>query len=223
MVINISERPSLVIFDCDGVLVDTERMANAFMARVISQKGYSITGPQCQKRFVGLSLPSVRAKLLAEDGIDLGDDFASTVYDQLPNVFSKGVDPIPFVETAVEALRTAHIPWCVASSGKHEKMHMTLGSSGLLPLFRDVLFSGYEVERGKPHPDLFLHAANKMGHTPQSCVVIEDSLYGVQAAVSAGMRVLAYCGDEASDQDKLKNAGGEIFDDMRTLPALIGL
>lgn len=223
MGLSLNQKPSLVIFDCDGVLVDTERMTNAFMAQFISDKGFPITGPECQKRFVGLRLSSLREKLLQEDGVDLGDDFVERVYAELPKLFAKGVDAIPFVETVVDALKKANIPWCVASSGDYKKMHLTLGSSGLLPLFKDVLFSAYDVERGKPHPDLFLHAAKSMGHEPSECVVIEDSAFGVQAGVAAGMRVFAYCGDEASDPEKLKAASGEVFHDMRDLPDLLGL
>lgn len=218
-----AHKPSLVIFDCDGVLVDTERMTNAFMAKFITDKGFPITGAESRRRFVGLRLSSLRAKLLEEDGVDLGDEFVQRVYEELPRLFAQGVDAIPHVETVVDALKVTGVPWCVASSGEYAKMRLTLGSSGLLPLFEDVLFSAYDVERGKPHPDLFLHAAKSMGHETADCVVIEDSAFGVQAGVAAGMHVFAYCGDEASDPEKLKAAGGEVFYDMRDLPTLLGL
>ena len=160
-----AHKPLLVIFDCDGVLVDTERMSNAYMATVISEAGFPITGPECQRRFVGLSLPSVRSKLLDEEDFDVGEDFPARVYGALPQVFAQGVDAIPFVEDVVTSLKQASVPWCVASSGKYAKMRMTLGSSGLLPHFEDVLFSAYDVDRGKPHPDLFLHAAEPVSYT----------------------------------------------------------
>ena len=217
------KHPSLIRFDCDGVLVDTETLSNDFMAGIITRRGFPITGAQCRQRFVGLKLLSVRDKILAEDGFDLGDDFADEMYDGLPDLFAKGVNAIEGVETAIKAIRKAGIPYCVGSSGKIEKMHMTLGSCGLLPYFEDVLFSAWNVARGKPHPDLFLHAANQMGHDLENCVVVEDSAFGVQAGMSAGMRVLAYAGDPTSNRQALEAAGGELFDKMSDLPKLIGI
>ena len=102
-------------------------------------------------------------------------------------------------------------------------MRLTLGKSGLLTHFEDVLFSASMVERGKPFPDLFLHAADMMGHAPQDCVVIEDSVPGVEAAAAAGMTTFGYCGDPYTNRDGLSAAGGILFDDMRDLPALMGL
>lgn len=219
----ISREITMVIFDCDGVLVDTERLSNAFMAKVITERGFPISGAESQKRFVGLSLVSVRDKLLSEEGIDLGEDFVDAVYSNLPSIFAQGVDAIPNVEKLLDILQRANLPWCVASSGKYDKMRLTLGASGLLPYFEDVLFSAYDLKRGKPHPDLFLHAAKSMGHRPETCVVIEDSLFGVQAAVSAGIRVFAYCGDETADRKALAAAGGEIIDDLLEVAARLGL
>lgn len=215
--------PELVIFDCDGVLVDTETVANTRLAEFISNAGLPITMVECRKRFVGLSMKTVRERLLQEDGIDLGDDFVDRWNKGLPGLFGSGLEAIPHVRFAVEAVRNAGIPFCVASSGKIPKMHLTLGATGLLPLLKDVLFSAWSVERGKPYPDLFLHAAGQMGHEPQNCVVIEDSVPGVLAGVAAGMSVFGYCGDPLTDRQGLIESGAAVFDDMRQLPGILGL
>lgn len=214
--------PKLVIFDCDGVLVDTETIANHRLAQLISDKGLPITYEECRKRFSGRSLSSVHAELKAA-GTDIGDDFVERWYRDLPVTFGSGVTAIPYVETFITAVKTAGIAHCVASSARVDKMLMTLGGTGLLTHFRDVLFSASMVERGKPAPDLFLHAAKAMGHAPADCIVIEDSVAGTQAGIAAGMRVFSYYGDPHSDRTGLEQAGGTLFDDMRELAALVPL
>ncbi len=216
-------RPKLVIFDCDGVLVDTESIANARLAELITEAGLPMTMAECRKRFVGLSMRTVCERLLAEDGIGLGDDFVARWNENLPQLFNSGLQAIPSIEFAIDAIRNAGIPVCVASSGRIEKMHLTLGLTGLLPHFENVLFSASMVERGKPFPDLFLHAANEMEHQPADCVVIEDSPAGVQAGIKAGMKVFGYAGDPLTDAEGLAKSGAVIFDDMRQLPELLGL
>lgn len=219
----IHNKPDLIIFDCDGVLVDTEKTANEFMAKVLSSRGLPISGEVCRKRFVGLKLETVRQKILAEDRIDIGADFAEAIYSRLDEVFSSGVEAIPHIHDAVLAIKAVNIPYCVASSGQYRKMNLTLGSCELLPLFKDVLFSAWDVERGKPFPDLFLLAAKKMGFAPEKCAVVEDAVPGIQAAKAAGMRALAYVGDPMAPEEELAENGGELFSDMRELPSLLGL
>ncbi|ESW69278.1 HAD family hydrolase [Mesorhizobium sp. LSJC285A00] len=121
----------------------------------------------------------------------------------------------------IEAVRAAGIPYCVATSARISKMHITLGQTGLLPLFEHGMFSSTMVSRGKPFPDLFLHAAKTMGFVPADCIVIEDSVAGTQAGIAAGMRVYSYHGDPYSDRDGLASAGGVLFDDMRELAGLV--
>jgi beta-phosphoglucomutase-like phosphatase (HAD superfamily) len=215
--------PDLVIFDCDGVLVDTETIANERLAQILTGHGVPTTMKQARRRFVGRSMSGVAAIVMAEDGIDLGDDFAERWYRELPGMFSAGVEAIPFVEDVIRMLRAIPVPLCVASSAKVEKMHMTLGATGLLPLLDDVLFSASMVANGKPAPDLFLHAARAMGHAPQCCAVIEDSPAGAMAGRAAGMTLFGYAGDPLTDADALAEAGALLFDDMRALPALLGL
>jgi HAD superfamily hydrolase (TIGR01509 family) len=212
--------PKLVIFDCDGVLVDTETLANRRLAQWISDAGYPITYEQCRKEFCGRSLSSVHAELKAA-GTDIGDDFVERWYRELPGIFGSGVEKIPHVETFIEAVKSAGIAQCVASSARTDKMLMTLGQTGLLPHFRDVLFSATMVSHGKPAPDLFLHAASSMGFSPADCIVVEDSVAGTRAGIAAGMRVFSYHGDPHSDREGLVQAGGILFDDMRELAGLV--
>lgn len=215
-----SRRPDLVIFDCDGVLVDTERAANETLCAWLTASGYPISYGDCRRRFAGRSMASVQEELAAA-GHDLGFSLAERWYASLDAIFGDRVEAIPHIETVVEALRAAGMPWCVASSARVDKMRLTLGTTGLMRHFRHALFSASMVERGKPHPDLFLHAARQMGHAPERCVVIEDSVPGTLAGVAAGMRVYSYHGDPHSDRDGLAGAGGILFDDMRDLPGLL--
>ncbi|QKV19759.1 HAD family hydrolase [Oricola thermophila] len=214
--------PELVIFDCDGVLVDTESLANQRLAEILTAHGLPVSMEESRKRFMGRTMKSVRDMVLAENGIDLGEDFAERWLAELPSIFADGVEPIPHVREVLLYLRAIDTPYCVASSAKIEKMHLTLGASGLLPLVEDVLFSAWMVERGKPAPDLFLHAASTLGFEPERCAVIEDSVPGAEAGKAAGMRVFGYAADPLTDREGLAKAGARVFDDMRELPALMG-
>jgi HAD superfamily hydrolase (TIGR01509 family) len=214
--------PDLVIFDCDGVLVDTETLANRRLAQWLCDAGFPVTFEHCRKRFTGRSMSSVQAEIEAE-GVSLGVDFVDRWNSGLPDLFATGVEAIPNVRDVVEALRLRSLPYCVASSAQVPKMHITLGATGLLPLFEHVLFSATMVPRGKPFPDLFLHAARAMDAEPDRCVVVEDSVPGTVAGVAAGMRVCSYCADPHSDREGLESAGGILFEDMRQLPGMIGL
>lgn len=215
--------PALVIFDCDGILVDTENMANERLAVWLTEAGYPVDFDYCRKHFSGRSMVSVRNEILEVAGIDLGADFADRWNVGLPDLFAKGVDEIPYVREVIDAVRAAGIPYCVASSARVSKMHITLGVTGLLPLFEHAMFSATMVGRSKPFPDLFLHAAREMGVEPANCVVIEDSVAGTKAGIAAGMRVFSYHGDVHSDPEGLRAAGGILFADMRELPELVPL
>jgi len=213
--------PGLVIFDCDGVLVDTETLANRRLSAWLTEAGFAIGYEDCRRIFCGRSMKAVQDEVEAS-GVLLGD-FVERWYRDLPGLFEEGLEAVPHVETAVLAFKDAGIPWCVASSANVEKMHLTLGRTGLLVHFEDVLFSASMVERGKPFPDLFLHAARTMGFAPEACVVVEDAVPGVEAARAAGMRVFGYHGDPLTNRDGLAAAGATLFDDMRRLPSLLGL
>ncbi|MEM7505098.1 MAG: HAD-IA family hydrolase [Pseudomonadota bacterium] len=212
--------PNLVIFDCDGVLVDTEARVNDLIAGILIRAGLPMTGTACRERFQGKSTED----LCREVSVSLGREIDHDIMQQEINCcLASGIEAVPGVTDLVERLIRLDIPVCVASSGTIGKMHITLGQTRLLPLLGDVLFSATSVARGKPAPDLFLHAAERMGHPPVNCVVIEDSRTGVLAGVAAGMRVLGYCGDPFTDPARLRDAGAEVFSDMRDAPSMLGL
>ncbi len=217
-----AQLPKLVIFDCDGVLVDTENLANRRLSDWLNEAGFSTTFEYCRKVFTGRSMVSVQ-KEVEEGGVLLGADFVERWNAGLPALFAAGVTAIPHVREFIDVVRAAGIPYCVASSARVSKMHITLGATGLLPLFEHAMFSATMVSRGKPFPDLFLHAAGSMGIAPESSIVIEDSVAGTKAGIAAGMRVFSYHGDPHSDLEGLQAAGGILFDDMRDLAALAGL
>ena len=212
--------PKLVIFDCDGILVDTENLANQRLAEWLSAAGFTTTLEYCRKHFSGRSMVSVQQDVEAT-GVSLGADFVERWNAGLPDLFAHGVEAIPYVREFIEKVRAAGIDYCVASSARVSKMHITLGQTGLLPLFEHAMFSSTMVGRGKPFPDLFLHAAKTMGFAPADCIVIEDSVAGTEAGIAAGMRVFSYHADPYSDPDGLAGAGGILFDDMRELAGLV--
>lgn len=212
--------PKLVIFDCDGILVDTENLANQRLAEWLSAAGFTTTLEYCRKHFSGRSMVSVQQDVEAT-GVSLGADFVERWNAGLPDLFAYGVEAIPYVREFIEKVRAAGIDYCVASSARVSKMHITLGQTGLLPLFEHAMFSSTMVGRGKPFPDLFLHAATTMGFAPADCIVIEDSVAGTEAGIAAGMRVFSYHADPYSDPDGLAGAGGILFDDMRELAGLV--
>ena len=213
--------PKLVIFDCDGILVDTENLANRRLAEWLTAAGYSTNFEYCRKNFSGRSMASVQKEIEEQTEVRLGADFVDRWNAGLPDLFSHGVEAIPYVREFIETVRAAGIPYCVATSARISKMHITLGQTGLLPLFEHAMFSSTMVGRGKPFPDLFLHAAKTMGFAPVDCIVIEDSVAGTQAGIAAGMRVFSYHGDPYSDRDGLIEAGGILFDDMRELAGMV--
>tara|TARA_R110002110_G_scaffold75009_5_gene198379 strand:+ start:351 stop:1049 length:699 start_codon:yes stop_codon:yes gene_type:complete len=223
MALSLSAPPSLVIFDCDGVLVDTETIANRMLVRVLADEGLSISYEESRRLFLGKTMEAVMAYVEGVTGRALRPDWVDFIRDETLKAFSVGIEAVPHVRDVLEDLRVRGVPYCVASSGKFEKMRFTLGSSGLLPLVDDVLFSFEQVGRGKPWPDLFLFAAKSMGFAPASCVVIEDSIPGVQAAVAAGMPVFGYAGDPHTDADGLKTEGAHVFHDMSALMGLLRL
>jgi HAD superfamily hydrolase (TIGR01509 family) len=212
----------LVIFDCDGVLVDSEPLANASFSASLRAVGLDWSVEETMRRLMGRSLKSCGEIVEAELGRKLPADFfekmQARTYQSFRDAPLKAIDG---AKEAVVALQKAGVETCVASSGAVEKMKFTLGLTGLWDLFGGHVFSSSQVPRGKPFPDLFLHAAIAMDVQPFDCVVVEDSLPGVQAARSAGMRVLAYVGAPYVDRDALGAAGAFLFRDMKQLPELV--
>jgi HAD superfamily hydrolase (TIGR01509 family) len=212
----------LAIFDCDGVLVDSEPIANASFSRALKAQGLDWTVEETMRRLMGRSLKSCVEICEAELGRRLPDDFVENMQVvTYQNFRDAPLQAMPGVKDAVLALQEAGVATCVASSGSPEKMQFTLGLTGLWELFEGRIYSASQVKRGKPFPDLFLHAAIGMNVQPFECTVVEDSVPGVQAARAAGMRALAYAGAPYADPAALAAAGGELFDDMRQLPDLV--
>jgi HAD superfamily hydrolase (TIGR01509 family) len=205
-----------VIFDCDGVLVDTEVISNTVLAGLLSEAGIRTTLEDAMRLYRGRSMASVAARAEARLGAPLPFDVAERYYADVEAIFARELEPVPGV---LDALERIVLPCCVASSGPHHKMAVTLRRTGLWERFEGRIFSATEVAAGKPAPDLFLHAAARMGFDPASTAVVEDSLPGIEAAVAAGMRALAFT--RHTDAAELAAAGGETFDDMAALPALL--
>jgi len=205
-----------VIFDCDGVLVDTELISNTVLARLLTEAGLPMTYEDCMRDFRGRSIASVMAIAGERHARAWDFDVGERYYAEVEAVFRRELEAVPGVIAALEEIV---LPSCVASSGPHHKMALTLRRTGLWDRFEGRIFSATEVAAGKPAPDLFLHAAARMGFDPACTAVVEDSLPGVQAAVAAGMRALAFT--RHSDAAELAAAGGEPFDDMAELPALL--
>lgn len=208
--------PELVIFDCDGVLVDSERIAVRIEVQIGAELGWPLTADEVIEKFVGRSNKSIGA--LVEARLP---GMSAAWQERYETLHREAVDrELVAVEGIHEALAAIALPTCVASSGSHEKMRHTLGHTGLHAHFEGRIFSATEVEHGKPAPDLFLHAARRMGVEPAACVVVEDSKYGVQAARSAGMRSLGYAGG-LTPAHWLEGPDTVVFDDMRKLPSLL--
>jgi HAD superfamily hydrolase (TIGR01509 family) len=213
----------LVIFDCDGVLVDSEVISCQAHAETITRHGYAITQDEVQDRFLGVSDREARLAIEAELGRPLPDDFEEQIKQAALRRYAAELRAIPHVDMAIDAIC---LPKCVASSGTPEKIRHGLGCTGLLDRLAPHLFSATAVARGKPAPDLFLFAAARMRAVPERCIVIEDSIHGITGARAAGMTVLGFYGGShcrPGHGDRLSRAGATvIFDDMRDLPALIG-
>ena len=208
--------PDLVIFDCDGVLVDSEPVSNRILAELLSAEGLPTTAEDSIRDFMGRSWASVAAIVEERLGRPLPGEFSSRYLDKLFEAFERELEPVPGVAAALEAIP---LPTCVASSGSQERIRTALAATGLLERFDGRIFSATEVEHGKPAPDLFLHAAARMGVEPGHCVVVEDSPAGVQAARAAGMTVLGYAGRTTGSE--LAAGGARTFTDMAELPGLL--
>lgn len=207
----------LVIFDCDGVLVDSERLSIEVDRRVLADLGWELSSEEIVHRFVGRSAAYFRSEIESFLGSPLRDDWEATYQPWYVAAFAELI-AVDGVERALDEIVTAT---CVASSGTHAKIRRTLGMTGLLPRFEGRIFSVDDVVVGKPAPDLFLHAADRLGVHPEHCAVVEDSRFGVRAARAAGMRVYGYAGG-LTPAEWLEQEGAVVFADMRDLPDLLG-
>lgn len=208
--------PDLVIFDCDGVLVDSERLTVAVEARLLSELGWPHTADQVVERWMGRTSAYQLGEVEARLGRDAMLAFDARSTAEVRAAFERELRAVEGVEELVDRLHAARISTCVASSGTHKKMRYTLGLTGLYDTFAGRIYSATEVAHGKPAPDLFLHAAARMGVPPTGCVVVEDSVHGVRAAVAAGMTVYGFAGG-LTPAEALAAEGARVFREMAEL------
>ena len=207
----------LVIFDCDGVLIDSERIAVKVDVEILREVGWQLTEAEIIERFMGRSDAYMRGEIEAAIGRPLCEDWAAALRPRFRAAMEAELEP---VEGIVDALDRITLPTCVASSSTHDHLQFALGLTGLLDRFDGRIFSATDVEHGKPAPDLFLHAAATLGVPPDRCAVVEDSRYGIEAARAAGMRAFGYAGG-LTPRDRLAGPATTVFDHMHELPDLI--
>jgi HAD superfamily hydrolase (TIGR01509 family) len=214
--------PELVIFDCDGVLVDSITLACDLLATMLSEQGLTTTPGQARVRYKELLLADVVSIAERELGRALPGDWLERYENRRADAFRAKLMPVQGAAETVRRVSAVGVGVCVASQGKLEKTRLSLELTGLSQLFSsNALFSAYSVPRGKPHPDVFLHAAAAMGVQPHRCAVVEDSPSGVRAAIAAGMRAIGY--PAGGEETALRDAGAQILSSLPQLPSLLGL
>jgi HAD superfamily hydrolase (TIGR01509 family) len=215
--------PNLIIFDCDGVLVDSEPISISVLLDVLAKAGHVMDEGTAYRLFLGRSMATT-IELLREDfGFVVTPAHLDQARATLNERYRRELKPIPGIKTALEKLSG---PRCIASSSKPERIRLSLSITGLLDQFEPHIYSATMVERGKPAPDLFLHAARDMSMEPDDCLVIEDSPAGVEAAKAAGMRVFGFTGGSHALAGGLAASlallePDAVFNDMRLLPSLV--
>ncbi|MGP3686852.1 HAD family hydrolase [Streptomyces sp. IBSNAI002] len=211
----------LVIFDNDGVLVDSEPLANSILAGYLSELGHPTSYEDSLRDYMGSAVHRVHDLVLERTGQRLPEDFDATLHERTVAGFERELRPVPGVEEVLGELTAHGTGYCLASSGSHERIRVGHRVAGLDGWFEEEwIFSSQDVGQGKPAPDLFLHAARAMGVEPARCVVIEDSPLGIQAAVAAGMDVFAFTA--MLPAERLPGATA-YFGDMKQLPGLLQL
>ncbi|MFD3542854.1 HAD family hydrolase [Streptomyces sp. NPDC058662] len=211
----------LVIFDNDGVLVDSEPLANNILAGYLTELGHPTSYEESLRDYMGSAVHRVHDLVLERTGEKLPTDFDDTLHARTFTAFERELKPVPGVEDVLGALTASGVAYCLASSSTHERIRVGHRAAGLDGWFEEEwIFSAEDVGRGKPAPDLFLHAARRMGVEPARCVVVEDSPLGVRAARAAGMDVYAFTA--MLPAERLGDATG-FFGDMLQLPGLLQL
>jgi len=213
----------LVIFDCDGVLVDSEYLSIQVLAETMWEHGFKVTMADCYREFLGRSLTSFTTALKVNYNLTLTDAQLSRMRERLYDLYRQKLQPIAGVS---DALTKLGVPYCVASSSQPDRIRLSLDLTGLSHFFGDHIFSATMVANGKPAPDLFLLAARSMGAAPETCVVVEDSPAGLEAAERAAMRSFAYIGGTHAKDAGLRETVARlrpcrIFERMDELPELL--
>ncbi|MDF9814855.1 HAD family hydrolase [Streptomyces sp. SPB162] len=212
-------RYELIIFDNDGVLVDSEPISNRILAGYLTELGHPTSYEDSIRDYMGSAMHRVHELVLARSGRQLPEEFDDVFHGRVFESFRRDLQPVPGVADVLGKLTADGVPFCLASSGSHERIRVALHTTGLFEHFgEERIFSSQDVGRGKPAPDLFLHAARVMGADPARCAVVEDSPLGVQAAVAAGMDVYGFTA--MTPAAKLQDANA-LFSDARELPDLL--
>jgi HAD superfamily hydrolase (TIGR01509 family) len=215
---------TLLIFDCDGVLVDSEAIALDGLAEMLTARGHPVTRAECRSLFMGRSVKDVLAEIERLLGSPLPPDWETEAQTRFFERLRRDLRPVDGIVAAIEALP---YPRCVASSSPHDRIALSLAVTGLAPLFGEWVFSAEDVAHGKPAPDLFLHAAGRCGATAGEAIVIEDSPAGILAARRAGMRAIGFAGASHADAAlaaALTEAGaGRVLTDMADLPEAVAM
>ncbi|MYX06517.1 HAD-IA family hydrolase [Streptomyces sp. SID8375] len=220
-------RYGLVIFDNDGVLVDSEPVSNRILADYLTELGHPTTYEDSLRDYMGGAMHRIHEVLLERSGKRLPAGFDESFHARVFEEFRRSLEPVAGVGKVLEKLDADGVPYCVGSSGSHERIRVALTKTGLWERFAGAgsgagarVFSSQDVGRGKPAPDLFLYAAQEMGVVPERCAVVEDSPLGVRAAVAAGMDVYGFTA--MTSAEKLAEAGATaLFAQMAELPALL--
>ncbi|MEW1718359.1 HAD family hydrolase [Streptomyces sp. NPDC093109] len=212
-------RYELIIFDNDGVLVDSEPISNTILAAYLTELGHPTTYEQCLHDYMGGAVHRIHDLVRERTGQALPADFDDVLHTRIFAAFERELLPVDGAVAVVEKLAADGVPYCVASSGSHERIRVGHRRTGLDRWFGDsIIYSAQDVGRGKPAPDLFLHAAERMGVAPSACAVVEDSPHGVTAARAAGMDVYAFTA--MTPAEKLSGATA-LFSHMSELPGLL--
>ena len=213
-------RYDLVIFDNDGVLVDSEPISNRLLAAYLTELGHPTSYEDSIRDYMGSAMHRIHDLVLERTGRRLPDDFDDVFHTRVFAAFERELEPMPGAVEVLEKLAADGVPYCVASSGSHARIRVGHRKTGLDRWFGEgQVFSSEDVGRGKPAPDLFLYAAERLGVAPERCVVVEDSPLGVRAAVAAGMDVYGFTG--MTPAAKLAGAT-QLFSDMGELAGLLG-
>lgn len=214
-------RPSLIIFDCDGVLVDSESIGNRILAEVVTELGYPMTPAESFERFHGGHLTGVLGFIRETLNIDTTDELRIAIRSRIDEALAREVEEVSGATALLDTLDEAGIPYVAGSNGPPEKMRVTLGRTGLLPRLEGRYFSAWEIGRFKPDPAIFLHAAEVMGEDIRACAVVEDSLTGVQAGVASGAR--CYARTAYLERSVIEELGATPFDELHELVTQFGL
>ncbi|MFK7744274.1 MAG: HAD family hydrolase [Roseobacter sp.] len=212
--------PDLVLFDCDGVLVDSETLTADVLCENLARHGLPITRDELSEMFLGGTMMGVYDQAQAL-GAALPDTWVDDTYIEVFDALAKDVEPICGAADILDALDKAGIPYAVGSNGPHRKMDITLARTGLISRLRGKVYSREDVPNPKPAPDLYLKAAWDAGVPPERCVVIEDSPSGARAGIAAGMTCFGFAAE--TDPERLRPICHQLFYKMEDLPALLGL